>query len=183
MRPRGRAGCGCVRRPGGSASRRSPVGPSSVRFSGSSITVGGRRADHGDRCCSGSGRAIPPRPCLASGGERFELSRDETAPNGFRDLWYFAQPCVLRPGARLNARQFWWVPTPPPIALQIREVACPTESVDPRVVMLEHDVHARRRRDHGTAHSVVGIYATTARRSRHACSHRRQIPAQIRQCS
>jgi hypothetical protein len=38
-------------------------------------------------------------------GEGFEPSRDETAPNGFRDLLYFAQPCGLRPGARQNARQ------------------------------------------------------------------------------
>ena len=39
-------------------------------------------------------------------GEGFEPSRDETAPNGFRDLTHLAQPCVLRPGARHNARQF-----------------------------------------------------------------------------
>src|SRR5215210_2649282 len=38
-------------------------------------------------------------------GEGFEPSRDGTAPNGFRDLLYFAQPCVLRTGARHNARQ------------------------------------------------------------------------------
>ena len=39
-------------------------------------------------------------------GEGFEPSRDGTAPNGFRDFFYFAQPCALRPGARHNARQF-----------------------------------------------------------------------------
>jgi hypothetical protein len=39
-------------------------------------------------------------------GEGFEPSRDETAPNGFRDSFHLAQPCVLRPGARHNARQF-----------------------------------------------------------------------------
>src|SRR5688500_16712699 len=39
-------------------------------------------------------------------GERFELSSDPKARNGFRDLKCLAQPCLLRPGARHNARQF-----------------------------------------------------------------------------
>ena len=38
-------------------------------------------------------------------GERFELSRDGTAPNGFRDRKHSAQPSGLRAGARHNARQ------------------------------------------------------------------------------
>jgi hypothetical protein len=39
-------------------------------------------------------------------GEGFEPSSDPEARNGFRDLFHFAQPCALRPGARHNARQF-----------------------------------------------------------------------------
>jgi hypothetical protein len=49
-------------------------------------------------------------------GEGFEPSRDETAPNGFRDSFHLAQPCALMAGARHNARQFGQPgPTKPPV--------------------------------------------------------------------
>jgi hypothetical protein len=44
---------------------------------------------------------------LSAEGEGFEPSKDLTALSDFRDSLYFAQPCVLRPGARHNARQSW----------------------------------------------------------------------------
>jgi hypothetical protein len=47
---------------------------------------------------------------LSAEGEGFEPSRDLAALSDFRDLKHLAQPCVLRPGARHNARQFGWVP-------------------------------------------------------------------------
>jgi hypothetical protein len=119
---------------GGVARRRAPLGSSSVHLFRSPMTAGGTegRSSQPPQSFASLAPIFPvASPDLAtsvvsagydgcreshdhallgeSGGERFEPSRDQTAPSDFRDLFYFAQPCALRPGARHNARQL----TPP----------------------------------------------------------------------
>jgi hypothetical protein len=47
---------------------------------------------------------------VVSGGGGIRTLEGPNGSSDFRDCACLAQPCVLRSGARHNARQFWWVP-------------------------------------------------------------------------